>query len=191
VATAGAGGWLYSADHGSGSAHRADRFRRIGYASRFRWTPSNLNGASTIAVGPDGFVYIADTGNDRVRAVAPDGTIRTLVRIVRPTGLAIGPHDQLYIAASDLFRLSLVGLRLQRLTGWNGEPPGTSRELLASHFANAYGDIAVDREGDVFEPNFPQLYERTAAGHSRCDDRTLLRLRDDPGRHGLLRLGIE
>ena len=228
-----------------------------------------LNGASTIAVGPDGSVYVADTGNDGVRAVAPDGTIRTLVRVSRPTGLAIGPHAQLYIGASGLFRLPLAGGRLQKLAGGlvggrSGPRPLTNHEVMESHFSSAYGDIAVDRKGDVFEANFPQLYERTAAGRlrflgdgfragggagqlavgpggnvyeatfgvsrlsaagpqrdglvqrprsilrarqidaavggdwrqlargtGRCDRRTRLRLRDDPRRHGLLRLGIE
>lgn len=129
---------------------------------------AELNGATTIAVGPDGTVYIADTDNNRVRAVAPDGTIRTLVRVSRPTGLAIGPHDRLYIGANNLYSMPLRGGRLRKLAGWTGHSSRlTSHEILESHFSGAYGDIAVDREGDVFEANFPQLYERTAAGRLR------------------------
>jgi hypothetical protein len=127
-----------------------------------------LSGWSTISVGADGTVYIADTGNNRVRAVAPDGTIRTVVRVSHPAGLATGPHDRLYIGANDLFSLSLTSGRLHKLAGWTRSPTVmTNHEIRESHFSNAYGDIAVDREGDVFEANFPQLYERTAAGRLR------------------------
>jgi len=39
---------------------------------------SELDRPSGLAVGADGTLYIADTGNDRVRAVLPDGTITTV-----------------------------------------------------------------------------------------------------------------
>src|SRR5206468_2412981 len=41
-------------------------------------TQAELNAPNGVAVGPDGTVYIADSANQRVRAVAPDGTIRTV-----------------------------------------------------------------------------------------------------------------
>ena len=170
-------GTLYVVDDGSDRILRllpSGKFAVFAGSSRVGFsgdggpaTRADLHGVSTIAVGPGGTVYIADTDNNRVRAVAPDGTIRTLVRVSRPTGLAVGPHDRLYIGANFLFWLPLAGGRLRRLAGWNGWPPRTNRELLESHFSNASGDIAVDSKGDVFEANFPQLYERTAAGRLR------------------------
>jgi sugar lactone lactonase YvrE len=49
-------------------------------------TAAQLYGPSAVAIGPDGAVYIADSGNNRVRKVAPDGTIST----VAGTGSGIG-----------------------------------------------------------------------------------------------------
>jgi sugar lactone lactonase YvrE len=78
-----------------------------------------------VAVGPDGALYIADTGNDRVRHVGPDGVIVTVAgaggqfldgpepTVVRsggdggpataahlnwPSDVAVGPDGALYIA---------------------------------------------------------------------------------------------
>ena len=41
-------------------------------------TEAQLNGPNAAAVAADGSVLIADTGNHRIRRVAPDGTIRTV-----------------------------------------------------------------------------------------------------------------
>ncbi|HXP83529.1 MAG TPA: hypothetical protein VN841_02345 [Bryobacteraceae bacterium] len=39
---------------------------------------AQLNGPSGVTLGPDGNLYITDSGNNRVRKVAPDGTISTI-----------------------------------------------------------------------------------------------------------------
>src|ERR1017187_2737586 len=39
---------------------------------------AQLNGPSAVTLGPDGSIYIADSGNNRVRKVGPDGTISTI-----------------------------------------------------------------------------------------------------------------
>ena len=44
----------------------------------------NLSVSSGIVIANDGTLYIADSGNDRVRAVSPDGTIRTVAGDGRP-----------------------------------------------------------------------------------------------------------
>jgi hypothetical protein len=93
-----------------------------------------------VAVGPDGTVYISDTGNHRVRAVSADGTISTVagsgrlgtpgaevpdgatgteVDLALPQSLAVGPDRTVYIADAGLFRvfaLSPAG-RLSVLAG--------------------------------------------------------------------------
>ena len=89
---------------------------------------AELNTPSGLAVGPDGGVYIADAGNQRVRRVGPDGVIRTVagkgktapdaevgdygpathgsLRLMehsepgvgRLVGLAVGPDGNLYVS---------------------------------------------------------------------------------------------
>jgi sugar lactone lactonase YvrE len=39
---------------------------------------AQLNGPSAVTQGPDGSIYIADSGNNRVRKIGPDGTISTI-----------------------------------------------------------------------------------------------------------------
>ncbi len=41
-------------------------------------TRAKLDRPGGLAVGPGGELYVSDTGNDRVRVVAPDGTLRTV-----------------------------------------------------------------------------------------------------------------
>ena len=51
-------------------------------------TSAFLNKPQGVAVGPDGSVYIADTGNDVIRKVSPTGTITTVAG-VKPTCPAV------------------------------------------------------------------------------------------------------
>ncbi len=79
---------------------------------------ASLNNPQDIAIGPDGSLYIADTGNNRVRRVRPDGTITTVAgngtqgfsgdggpataaALNQPTSIAVGPDGSLYIAVSS------------------------------------------------------------------------------------------
>ena len=68
-------------------------------AARFD-TPTGL------AVGPDQALYVADTGNELIRRISPDGTVTTVQAIdvsgnaeglVRPVGLAASPEGRLYV----------------------------------------------------------------------------------------------
>ena len=64
---------------------------------------------SALAVGRDGSLYIADTGNNAVRRLSPDGSVDTLAlppdserrpALRRPVGLALTRDGYLYIVAS-------------------------------------------------------------------------------------------
>jgi RHS repeat-associated protein len=56
------------------------------------------NGGSAVTVGPDGTVYILDSGNGRVRAITPDGNINTVATGVSGGSITTGPDGTLYIA---------------------------------------------------------------------------------------------
>ena len=76
---------------------------------------AELDDPAGMAVGTNGTIYVADTGNNRVRAISPSGTIRTEagngrrslkglggpathVAVPQPVAVALGSRGQLYIA---------------------------------------------------------------------------------------------
>lgn len=61
-------------------------------------TAAQLNTPAGVAVDSAGNVYISDTGNNRLRLVATDGTIRTVGAFSAPTGLAFDGAGNLYVA---------------------------------------------------------------------------------------------
>mgnify|MGYP002632548813 CR=1 FL=1 len=89
-------------------------------------TTARLKQPRDVAVGSDGTIFIADTENHCVRAVSPDGIIRTFAgvcgrkgdgaaggaanqtRLNRPHGVVIGPDGSLYIADTDNHRVRVV-----------------------------------------------------------------------------------
>lgn len=65
-----------------------------GAAARFS-TPSG------VAVDSAGVIYVADTGNDAVRRVTPDGQVVTVATGLNgPIGIAVGRDDRLFVADS-------------------------------------------------------------------------------------------
>ncbi len=50
-----------------------------------------------VEVGADGAIWIADTGNGRVRVVAPNGRLSTVAAGLKPLDIAIGEQGQVFI----------------------------------------------------------------------------------------------
>ncbi len=147
-----------------------------------------LQPESGIVESRNGVVYIADSGNARVRAVLPNGEIETVAgngrsgvllgtsppldaSIGTVAGLAIGRHRDLYIAASNVLRLSRDGV----LHWLAGNPTGTP--ACGTVFCNPAGEydfmspdqLALDAKGNLFvsSSNALGLYEITAKGARR------------------------
>ena len=79
---------------------------------------ANLNAPWHVAVNQDGTLYIADWGNQRIRAVSPDGSIRTVAgngvggysgdgglatnaSLKGPIAVAVDSSGAIYIADAD------------------------------------------------------------------------------------------
>jgi RHS repeat-associated protein len=138
---------------------------------------------TSIALGPDGSLYITDTGNHAVRRVAPDGIISTVAgtgvagfsgdggiatnaRLSRPTDIAIVADGSMYIVDSinDRARRVAADGRIETFAG-NGAL-GFSGDgglaVEASLFRPEW--LAIGAEGDVYINEFGGRVRRINTG---------------------------
>ncbi len=125
---------------------------------------ASLNSPIGLAVDSKGNVYIADTGNDRVRRVGTDGIISTFAgggnlyvdgvaatqAFIYPYALAFDQADNLYVAAGNIVKKISVDGIISTFAG-TGTPgfsgdggPATS---AAINFAEG---LAIDGAGNVY-----------------------------------------
>ncbi|SPF47596.1 putative NHL repeat containing protein [Candidatus Sulfopaludibacter sp. SbA4] len=130
---------------------------------------ARLHSPIGIAVGADGSLYIADSANQAIRRVAPDGSITTVAgtgawgfsgdggpavkeRLALPMGVAVDPTGSLYIADSQNERIRKVAVDGTILT-WAGNGAGLylgDGGLAAAAQFKEPGGIAVDAGGSVY-----------------------------------------
>jgi serine/threonine-protein kinase len=60
-------------------------------------TTAELDTPVAMAVASNGTVYVADLGNNRIRAIAPDGVISTAAHMSQPDAVAVGPNGAVYV----------------------------------------------------------------------------------------------
>jgi YD repeat-containing protein len=133
-------------------------------------TQALLNNPQGVAVAPDGSLFIADTGNDRVRRVGPDGIITTVAggggfgfsgdggpatkaSLFWPQGVAIGPDGSLFIADTLNYRVRRVDPDGTITTvagngqyGFGGDGGPATEAWLSYDLSGA----AVDSEGNLY-----------------------------------------
>jgi hypothetical protein len=130
---------------------------------------AELNDPGGMAVAPDGTIYLADTGNNRVRAIAPDGKIETVAGdgdaaawvgdgtkplaagLSSPDDVVLSSTGALYIAAAaEIVTLTPAGT-LNVVAGAQASAGVPRAGALATRTSadDPYG-MAFDRYGDLF-----------------------------------------
>ncbi len=113
---------------------------------------AQFSSPSWIAVTPDGTAYVVDEGSNRIRKVAPDGTVETLLGEVaqtfpRPRAIAADEEGNLYI--SDAGSRSIERLSPEGEISFIAQGVGT-------------GGIAVDAKGFVYYPRPGAVFQSVA-----------------------------
>ncbi len=130
---------------------------------------ATLNFPSDVAVDSNGVLYIADTGNHRVRRVGTDGVISTIAgtgiagfggdngpaleaALNRPSGLAVDTEGRLYIADTRNHRLRMVNtdgvistVAGTGLLGFSGDGAAATLAMLNNPAA-----VALDQLGLIY-----------------------------------------
>ncbi len=128
-------------------------------------TAARFDTPSGVALGADGTVYVADTGNNAIRRIATDGNVSTLAgggpsgfadgrgreaSLNGPIGLAIGPSGDVVVADAynDRVRLVTADGHVSTLAG-NGLFGMADGPAAEARFDTPCG-IAVDQRGNVY-----------------------------------------
>jgi RHS repeat-associated protein len=142
---------------------------------------AKLGNPSSVVVGADGGLFVADYLNNRVRRIAPDGIITTVAgngapgfggdggpataaKLYGPQDVALGRDGSLFIADSRNFRIRRVGpdgiistVAGYGLTGVSGDGgPATAAQLAPT-------GVAVGSDGSLFITDFDHSRVRRVA----------------------------
>jgi RHS repeat-associated protein len=129
-------------------------------------TAAQLNDPQHVALGSDGTLYIADTYNNRVRRVATDGTITTMVgngtqgqsgdggpaiwaTITTPGSVTVGPDGGLYLTSTQDGRVRRVGAdgRSGTVAGWGARGDGS---LAAAATLGSVAALTSGPDGSIY-----------------------------------------
>ena len=126
---------------------------------------AQFNSPEGIAVAPSGIVYVADTGNHRIRQLNPaTGAVTILAgseqgfaegvgaaaQFQDPHGIAVAPSGLVYVADTGNHRIRQLNPATGAVTTLAGSAAGFAEGVgVAAQFYSPHG-IAVDRHGVVY-----------------------------------------
>jgi sugar lactone lactonase YvrE len=121
---------------------------------------------SALALGPDGSLYVADTGNNRVRKISPDGRVTTVAgdgnagfrdgpasqaEFDAPVGVAVDGAGEVFVADTYNDRVRVVTKDGQVKTVAGAEQPGfADGDALGESRFDTPCAVAVNEAGDLF-----------------------------------------
>lgn len=118
-----------------------------------------------IAVDDGGFVYVADASNNKIRRIAPDGTVSTFAgsglrgeddgpgataRFREPFGLAFGRDGALYVADYENSKLRRISREGMVTTIAGTDSSGTSDGPASTATLKGPIGVAFDRAGNLY-----------------------------------------
>ncbi len=100
--------------------------------------PSNLKAPTNLAVGPDGLIFVTDTGLQVVKVFKQDGTFVRIIGVpgdrpgnfARPKGIAVDPQDRVYVADAQWGVIQLFTAKGQILLVIPPDPNKAVRDAL-------------------------------------------------------------
>ncbi|WP_051670186.1 hypothetical protein [Bryobacter aggregatus] len=128
---------------------------------------AQVNSPAGTAVAPDGTVYIADSGNDRIRKIAPNGTITTIAgstagfsgdggpaasaKLNAPVSLALDSIGNLYFTDTGNLRLRRINTAgLIHTVAGTGKLSLSGNGGLATAADGAPGWVAIGPDNTVY-----------------------------------------
>ena len=143
-------------------------------------TSAAFNTPSALALGPDGNLYVADTGNNRIRKITPAGQVSTVAgdgnagyldgpaahaQFNGPIGLTVSVKGDIYVADTynDVIRMITTEGEVTTVAG-GGTPGFADGEQKTALFDTPSGIIATENSLIVADTGNRRLRKVTAAG---------------------------
>ena len=143
-------------------------------------TSASFNTPSALTLGPDGNLYVADTGNNRIRKITPTGQVSTVAgdgtagyldgpaaqaQFNGPIGLTVSGAGDIYVADTynDVIRMITTEGEVTTVAG-GGTPGFADGEQKVALFDTPSGIIATDSSLIVADTGNRRLRKVSAEG---------------------------
>ena len=129
-------------------------------------TAARFNFPLDVSVDNNGFVYVSDRNNHRIRKISPTGQVTTLASVQSPNGLEVDDSGTIYVANFNANRIEKV-TSTGTVTTLAGQ--GSAQSLdgtgTAARFNRPLG-LTIDKNGDIYisEGNGHRIRKVTTAG---------------------------
>ena len=144
-------------------------------------TSASFNTPSALALGPDGNLYVADTGNNRIRKITPTGQVSTVAgdgtagyvdgpaakaQFNGPIGLAVSKAGDIYVADTynDVIRMITTEGEVTTVAG-GGTPGFAEGEQKVALFDTPSGIVVTDSSLIVADTGNRRLRKVSAEGN--------------------------